>query len=83
MCGDGRVTNPHDFEVDGVTFLGTSGQNLDDVDRYSTAEERLDMLQVAFLLHHPIASAVCPEVACALDACLRLFWNVGSAIPAS
>lgn len=28
-----RATNPHDFEVDGVTFLGTSGQNVDDVYR--------------------------------------------------
>lgn len=29
-----RATNPHDFEVDGVTFLGTSGQNVDDVYRW-------------------------------------------------
>ncbi|CAL8463006.1 g2540 [Coccomyxa elongata] len=39
-----RVTNPHEFEVDGVTFLGTSGQNLDDIDRYSTETERLPIL---------------------------------------
>ncbi len=38
------MTNPHEFEVDGVTFLGTSGQNLDDIDRYSTETERLIML---------------------------------------
>lgn len=28
-----RVTNPHAFEVDGVTVLGTSGQNIDDIYR--------------------------------------------------
>lgn len=28
-----RATNPHAFEVDGVSFLGTSGQNVDDVYR--------------------------------------------------
>ena len=31
MC---RVTNPHDFEVDGVHFLGSAGQNVDDVYRW-------------------------------------------------
>ena len=40
-----RVTNPHDFEVDGVAFLGTSGQNIEDIDRYSTDEDRLEMLE--------------------------------------
>lgn len=28
-----RATNPHDFSVDGVAFLGTSGQSVDDVAR--------------------------------------------------
>ena len=40
-----RVTNPHDFEVDGVAFLGTSGQNIEDIDKYSTDEDRLKMLE--------------------------------------
>jgi len=38
-----RVTNPHAFEVDGVRFLGTSGQNVDDVARYSRGGDRLAM----------------------------------------
>lgn len=34
-----RATNPHDFDVDGVTFLGTSGQNVDDVYRWAGLSE--------------------------------------------
>lgn len=32
-----RSPNPHDFAVDGVAFLGTSGQNVDDVFRWGGA----------------------------------------------
>ncbi|PRW57144.1 DNA polymerase delta small subunit [Chlorella sorokiniana] len=39
-----RATNPHDFDVDGVTFLGTSGQNVDDIYRYSDIEDRAAIL---------------------------------------
>lgn len=35
-----RVTNPHDFSVDGVAFLGTSGQNVDDVFRWGRGRRR-------------------------------------------
>ncbi|CAM6128086.1 unnamed protein product [Calypogeia fissa] len=39
------ATNPHQFELDGVIFLGTSGQNIDDLDKYSEADDRLDYLE--------------------------------------
>ena len=39
-----RATNPHAFDLGGVSFLGTSGQNVDDVLRYSTLRGRLDAL---------------------------------------
>ena len=37
----GRVTNPHGFEMDGVSFMGTSGQNIDDVLRFVGHEDRV------------------------------------------
>lgn len=39
-----RVTNPHEFTVDGVHMLGTSGQNVDDVAKYSSHEDGLQLL---------------------------------------
>lgn len=36
-----RVTNPHQFLVDGVDFLGTSGQNVDDIVKFSRGCDRL------------------------------------------
>ena len=37
-------TNPHCFSEHGVSFIGTSGQNINDVYRYSSLEDRLDIL---------------------------------------
>ena len=37
----GRVTNPHSFTADGVSFMGTSGQNIDDMMKYVEHEDRL------------------------------------------
>ncbi|XP_052701812.1 DNA polymerase delta subunit 2-like [Crassostrea angulata] len=39
------VTNPYDFKVEGVRFLGTSGQAVQDIVKYSTNEEPLDILE--------------------------------------
>ncbi|XXG60126.1 hypothetical protein AAC387_Pa04g2100 [Persea americana] len=38
-------TNPHSFELDTVRFLGTSGQNIDDLDKYSDAKNKLNFLE--------------------------------------
>lgn len=52
-----RVTNPHEFEVDGISFLGTSGQNLDDIYKYSVEENRLTLLQRVLEWGHLVPTA--------------------------
>ena len=39
------VTNPHEFSIDGVRFLGTSGQNVTDILRYSRLADPVDALE--------------------------------------
>jgi len=39
-----RATNPHEFDAGGARFLGTAGQNVDDVLRYSTAATRVEAM---------------------------------------
>lgn len=52
-----RVTNPYDFEVDGVHFVGTSGQNVADVYKYSTEESRLSILADIIRWGHLVPTA--------------------------
>ncbi|GLC37503.1 hypothetical protein PLESTB_001754600 [Pleodorina starrii] len=47
-----RATNPHEFESDGVRFLGSSGQNLDDVAKYSAMRDRLDLMERSLVCRH-------------------------------
>ncbi|XP_003741902.1 DNA polymerase delta subunit 2 [Galendromus occidentalis] len=51
------VTNPHEFEIDGVRFLGTSGQNVADILRYSRLPGPLDALEAIVRWCHLIPSA--------------------------
>ncbi|KAI2545716.1 POLD2 isoform 17, partial [Pan troglodytes] len=37
------VTNPYQATIDGVRFLGTSGQNVSDIFRYSSMEDHLEI----------------------------------------
>jgi DNA polymerase delta subunit 2 len=52
-----RVTNPHEFEADGVRFLGTSGQNVDDVWRYSEMESAADVMERMLTWRHLVPTA--------------------------
>ena len=39
------TTNPTDFDLDGWRFLGTGGQTVNDVYKYVSGEERLEMME--------------------------------------
>lgn len=39
------TTNPAEFDIDGWRFLGSGGQTLDDVYKYVSSEERLEMME--------------------------------------
>ncbi|MBA0601325.1 hypothetical protein Gorai_004505, partial [Gossypium raimondii] len=45
-------TNPHCFELDSIRFLGTSGQNIDDLTKYSEAKDKLDFLERTLRWRH-------------------------------
>ncbi|WCJ34011.1 DNA polymerase delta small subunit [Euphorbia peplus] len=45
-------TNPHCFELDNIRFLGTSGQNIDDLDKYSEAKDRLEFMKRTLKWRH-------------------------------
>ncbi|XP_052173852.1 DNA polymerase delta small subunit [Diospyros lotus] len=44
--------NPHSFELDNVRFLGTSGQNIDDLERYSEAKDKLEFMERTLRWRH-------------------------------
>ncbi|KAK4272590.1 hypothetical protein QN277_021123 [Acacia crassicarpa] len=45
-------TNPHCFELDNIRFLGTSGQNIDDLDKYSDAKDKLEFMERTLRWRH-------------------------------
>ncbi|CAK9148463.1 unnamed protein product [Ilex paraguariensis] len=45
-------TNPHSFELDNIRFLGTSGQNIDDLEKYSDAKDKLDIMERTLRWRH-------------------------------
>ncbi|KAI3471531.1 hypothetical protein Pfo_028181 [Paulownia fortunei] len=50
-------TNPHSFELDNVRFLGTSGQNIDDLAKYSDAKSELEFLERTLRWRHVAPTA--------------------------
>ncbi|XP_072913398.1 DNA polymerase delta subunit 2 [Hemitrygon akajei] len=46
------VTNPYQADIDGVRFLGTAGQNVNDIFCYSSMEDHLEILQWTLQIGH-------------------------------
>ncbi|EFJ09735.1 hypothetical protein SELMODRAFT_129338, partial [Selaginella moellendorffii] len=46
------ATNPHRFELDGIEFLGTSGQNVDDLEKYSEAKDVIELMERTLRWRH-------------------------------
>ncbi|XP_059668512.1 DNA polymerase delta small subunit [Cornus florida] len=44
--------NPHSFDLDNVRFLGTSGQNIDDLEKYSEAKDKLEFMERTLRWRH-------------------------------
>ncbi|KAK6945374.1 DNA polymerase alpha/delta/epsilon, subunit B, partial [Dillenia turbinata] len=45
-------TNPHSFGLDDIRFLGTSGQNIDDLEKYSEATDKLEFMERTLRWRH-------------------------------
>jgi len=53
-----RTTNPHKFSLDGLDFLGTSGQNIDDILKYVKQDDsRLDAMSSTLEWCHAVPTA--------------------------
>ncbi|CEP14882.1 hypothetical protein [Parasitella parasitica] len=51
------VTNPYWCKVNDVTFLGTSGQNIDDIYKYVDSVDRIKMAELCMFWRHMAPSA--------------------------
>ncbi|XP_078095608.1 DNA polymerase delta subunit 2 isoform X2 [Mustelus asterias] len=60
------VTNPYEADIDGVRFLGTAGQNVNDIFCYSSMEDHLEILEWTLRIGHMSPTAPdtleCPHV---------------------
>ena len=55
------TTNPHSFSLNGLNFLGSSGQNIDDICRFKDMSEKtqLDILEETLEMRH--MAPTCPD----------------------
>ncbi|KAF3903392.1 hypothetical protein ABW20_dc0109267 [Dactylellina cionopaga] len=51
------ATNPYACEIDGVSFLGTSGQTIDDIFKYIDGDDRLEMMEKTLRWRHVAPTA--------------------------
>ncbi|NXX82049.1 DPOD2 polymerase, partial [Urocolius indicus] len=51
------VTNPYQADLDGVRFLGSSGQNVSDIFKYSSMDDYLEILEWTLLAGHMCPTA--------------------------
>lgn len=77
------VTNPYDFSMDGVRILGTSGQPLHDIMKYSTLEDPVEIMEKCLKWGH-IAPTAPDTLGCypyfeddpfILDICPHIFFS--------
>ena len=52
-----RVSNPHECDIDAIRFLGTSGQNVDDLWRCCATDDRLGLLEASLKWGHMVPTA--------------------------
>lgn len=69
------VTNPWDGEIEGWKFLGTGGQNVDDVFKYVESEDRLGMLEA--MCRWRCCAPTAPDTLCkssrVVETCLHFY----------
>ena len=53
------VPNPYQYEIEGRLILGTSGQNIDDIRKYSTVEDPIEAMKNTLKWSH--VAPTCPD----------------------
>lgn len=68
------MTNPNKFELEGNLIMGSSGQNVQDIQRFSNLDDPIDIMEKILEWGHQIPSA--PDTLRNLVLSFHLFSNV-------